>query len=143
MTKRVGNRAGRQTNEKINGKPVVCDKCGRNMNQLRPKKKKVGDLEYTYIKCRRCGAVFVAAVTDPPLRESIASYQALQTAIRNAEQELKKLRADKATPREIITAKEKAVEMAIRDARKTLDMNIKRNRELRERYPLDTRGARL
>lgn len=143
MTKRVGNRAGRQTNEKINGKPVVCDKCGRNMNQLRPKKKKIGDLEYTYIKCRRCGAVFVAAVTDPPLRESIASYQALQTAIRNAEQELKKLRADKATPREIITAKEKAVEMAIRDARKTLDMNIKRNRELRERYPLDTRGARL
>ena len=143
MTKRVGNRAGRQTNEKVNGKPVVCDKCGRNMNQLRPKKKKVGDLEYTYIKCRRCGAVFVAAVTDPPLRESIASYQALQTAIRNAEQELKKLRADKATPREIITAKEKAVEMAIRDARKTLDMNIKRNRELRERYPLDTRGARL
>ena len=143
MTKRVGNMAGRQTNEKINGKPVVCDKCGRNMNQLRPKKKKIGDLEYTYIKCRRCGAVFVAAVTDPPLRESIASYQALQTAIRNAEQELKKLRADKATPREIITAKEKAVEMAIRDARKTLDMNIKRNRELRERYPLDTRGARL
>ena len=143
MTKRVGNRAGRQTNEKINGKPVVCDKCGRNMNQLRPKKKKIGDLEYTYIKCRRCGAVFVAAVTDPPLRESIASYQALQTAIRNAEQELKKLRADKATPREIITAKEKAVEMAIRDARKTLDMNTTRNRELRERYPLDTRGARL
>ena len=143
MTKRVGNRAGRQTNEKINGKPVVCDKCGRNMNQLRPKKKKIGDLEYTYIKCRRCGAVFVAAVTNPPLRKSIASYQALQTAIRNAEQELKKLRADKATPREIITAKEKAVEMAIRDARKTLDMNIKRNRKLRERYPLDTRGARL
>lgn len=143
MTKRVGNRAGRQTNEKINGKPVVCDKCGRNMNQLRPKKKKVGDLEYTYIKCRRCGAVFVAAVTDPPLRESIASYQALQTAIRNAEQELKKLRADKATPREVITAKEKAVEMAIRDARKTLDINIKRNRELRERYPLETKGARL
>ena len=143
MTKRVGNRAGRQTNEKINGKPVVCDKCGRNMNQLRPKKKKIGDLEYTYIKCRRCGAVFVAAVTNPALRESIASYQALQTAIRNAEQELKKLRADKATPREIITAKEKAVEMAIRDARKTLDMNIKRNRKLRERYPLDTRGARL
>ena len=143
MTKRVGNRAGRQTNEKINGKPVVCDKCGRNMNQLRPKKKKVGDLEYTYIKCRRCGAVFVSAVTDPPLRESIASYQALQIAIRNAEQELKKLRVDKATPREIITAKEKAVEMAIRDARKTLDINIKRNRELRERYPLDTRGARL
>ncbi len=143
MTKRVGNRAGRQTNEKINGKPVVCDKCGRNMNQLRPKKKKVGDLEYTYIKCRRCGAVFVAAVTDPPLRESIASYQALQTAIRNAEQELKKLRADKATPREVITAKEKAVEMAIRDARKTLDINIKRNRELRERYPLDTKEVRL
>ena len=143
MTKRVGNRAGRQTNEKINGKPVVCDKCGRNMNQLRPKKKKVGDLEYTYIKCRRCGAVFVAAVTNPALRESIASYQALQTAIRNAEQELKKLRADKATPREIITAKEKAVEMAIRDARKTLDMNIKRNRELRERYPLNTKEVRL
>ena len=143
MKKQVGNRNGRQSNAKVNGKPVVCDKCGRNMNQLRPKKKKIGDLEYTYIKCRRCGAVFVAAVTDPPLRESIASYQALQTAIRNAEQELKKLRADKATPREIITAKEKAVEMAIRDARKTLDMNIKRNRELRERYPLDTRGARL
>ena len=56
MKKQIGNRNGRQTNAKVNGKPqVVCNKCDRNMNQLRPKMKKVGDLEYTYIKCRRCG----------------------------------------------------------------------------------------
>ena len=28
--KQVGNRAGRQTNEKIKGRPVICEKCGRN-----------------------------------------------------------------------------------------------------------------
>lgn len=143
MKKQVGNRNGRQSNAKVNGKPVICDKCGRNMNQLRPKSKKVGDLEYTYIKCRRCGAVFVSVVTDPPLREAIASYQALQAAIETAQKEVKKLRADKTVDREIVTAKEKAIETAIRDAQKHKDMNVKRSRELRERYPLETKGARL
>lgn len=143
MKKQVGNRNGRQSNAKVNGKPVVCDKCGRNMNQLRPKSKKVGDLEYTYIKCRRCGAIFVSAVTDPPLREAIASYQALQASIEVAQKEAKKLRADKTVDREIVTAKEKAIEAAIRDAQKHKDMNVKRSRELRERYPLETKGARL
>lgn len=143
MKKQVGNRNGRQTNIKANGKTVACDKCGRNMNQLRPKTKKVGDLEYTYIKCRRCGAVFVSAVTDPKLREHIAGYEALQQAIAAAQKEVKKLRADKTVAREIITAKEKAIETAIRDAQKQKDMNVKRSRELRERYPLETKGARL
>ena len=141
--KQVGNRAGRQTNEKIKGRPVICEKCGRNMNQLRPKNKKIGDLEYTYVKCRRCGAVFVAAVTDSSLREAIGNYYALAIAIRNAQKELIKLRADKTTPREIITAKEKAVEATARAARKQLDMNLKRSHELRERYPLETKGTRL
>lgn len=144
MKKQIGNRNGRQTNAKVNGKPqVVCNKCGRNMNQLRPKMKKVGDLEYTYIKCRRCGAVFVAAVTDPPLREAIANLRALTASIETARTELKKLRADKTVAREIVTAKEKAIEAAIRDAQKHKDMNVKRSRELRERYPLNTKEVRL
>lgn len=143
MKKQIGNRKGKQTNVKVNGKPVVCDKCGRNMNQLRPKTKKVGDLEYTYLKCRRCGAVFVSDVTDPPLREAIDGYLDLKARIETAQNELKKLRPDKTVDRQIISEKEKALEATIRTAQKQKDMNVKRSRELRERYPLETKGARL
>ena len=141
--KKVGNRSGRQTNIKIKGRPAICGKCGRNMNQLRPKTKKVGDLEYTYIKCRRCGAVFVSAVTDSALRAQVESYAQLQAGIAVTQKELTKLRADKARKKELIEAKETIVETMIRNARKLLDMNVKRCRELRERYPLDTNGMKL
>ena len=134
MIKKIGTRTG---------KKIVCVKCGRNMSKLRPKIKKIGNLEYTYIKCRRCGAIFVANVTDPPLRESLAIYESVAASIVVAQNELKKLRADKTVAREIITAKEKALEVVIRDLQKRKDMCVKRSRELRERYPLNTKGVRL
>ena len=40
----------------MNKLKIVCDTCGRNINQPKPKEKKIGALVYLYFKCRRCGA---------------------------------------------------------------------------------------
>lgn len=134
MIKKIGTRTG---------KKVICEKCGRNMSQLRPKTKRIGDLEYIYLKCKKCGAVFVCSVTDPPLREADESYKALQARIQTGEKKLRELRADKTSDRDAIRIAEREIEGMVRESRKLLDMNTKRSRELRERYPLNTKGVRL
>jgi NAD-dependent SIR2 family protein deacetylase len=97
------------------GKPiVVCDKCGRMINNIKPKYKKVGEIEYRYMSCKRCGAVYVAYATDEALRQNIAKYEEYVNSFKDkpmAQEEMQK-------------------------AQLLLKANVERSRELKEKYPL-------
>lgn len=121
---------------------ITCDGCGRNINQPRPKTKKIGDLAYIYLKCRRCGAVYVSSVTDPALRRKVEEYVEASRTISERQLELNRLRKNKPNDKELIKAKEKALEQLIRDAERLHRDNVKRSNELKAKHPLPE-GARL
>lgn len=92
---------------------VRCDKCDGNI-KINLRYKRVGDLEYRYFRCRRCGAVYIISVTDEDLRKEIKRYQ------------------------EIIEKFQKTVippEIS-QEAQLIIQNNAKRSRELKEKYPL-------
>lgn len=95
---------------------VKCDRCGRNL-KIDPRYKRVGDLEYRYFRCRRCGAVYVVSVTDGALRQEIKRYQEIVEGFQTT-----------AIPPEIS-----------QEAQLILKNNVQRSRELKERYPLELR----
>ncbi len=100
------------------GKPIIkCDKCNRIINKAKPKWKKVGDIEYYYLKCPRCKAVYTISATDTALRQDIKRFEEM-------------------------TAKAKAqgrkpTEKEIQEAQELLQANVARNREIKAQYPLE------
>lgn len=93
---------------------VKCDKCGRNI-KINHKYKRVGDLEYRYFSCKRCGAVYVISVTDEALRKEIKKYQKIMEGLQT-----------QIVPPEIS-----------QEAQLILQTNVQRSRELKEKYPLE------
>lgn len=126
----------------MNKLKIVCDGCGRNINQPKPKTKKIGALVYTYLKCRRCGAIYICAVTDPALRRSIREYGEAAATIAERQLELTRLRKSKPNERDTIREKEKALETMIRDAERLHRDNVKRSNGLRAKHPIPE-GVRL
>ncbi|MCM1217535.1 MAG: hypothetical protein NC331_13980 [Lachnospiraceae bacterium] len=91
-----------------------CDGCSRNI-KITPRYKRVGDLEYRYFSCRRCGAVYIVSVTDETLRQEVKRYQGIMERFQTA-----------AIPPEIS-----------QEAQLVLKNNVQRSRELKEKYPLE------
>ena len=100
------------------GKPVVtCDKCGRIISNIKPKTRKQGEIEYYYLKCRRCGGVFVISATDEALRQDIKRFEEMT----------------KKTEGRLSTEKE------TQEAQALLKANVARSREIKEQHPLKLR----
>lgn len=100
------------------GKPIIkCDKCQRIINRAKPKWKKVGDIEYYYLKCWHCKAVYVVSATDTALRQDIKRFVKMQEWQRSAP--------------------EKQTEGQLQEAQELLRANVARNREIKEQYPLE------
>lgn len=121
---------------------VVCDACGRNINQPKPKEKKIGALVYLYIKCRRCGSVYLCSVTDPALRKSIRDYSEASATIAERQLELNRLKKYRPDDKALIREKEKALETLTEDAQRLHRDNVKRSNELKAKHPLPE-GVRL
>lgn len=104
---------------KKKGEPVIkCNECGRIISNVKPKWKKAGDIEYYYLQCARCGAVYIISATDTGLREDIKRFKEIVMTARDRE----------------LTEKE------MKEAQELLQANVARNREIKERYPLGITG---
>ena len=90
---------------------AICDKCGKN-TKINHKYKRVGELEYRYFRCKRCGEVYVISVTDEELRKEIKKYQKIMEETKVTKPEISQ------------------------EAKMILEKNIKRSRELKEKHPL-------
>ena len=93
---------------------IKCDKCGARVNEVRPEQIRNGDIEHTYFRCPECGAVYPVAATDAALRKDIAGYSRMRQMIRM----------------------KPVTEKFIRNAEALKQRNLKRTRELMERFPL-------
>ena len=93
---------------------IKCDKCGALVNEVRSEQIRNGDIEHTYFRCPECGAVYPVAATDAALRKDIAGYSRMRQMIR-----MKPM-----------------TEKFIRNAEALKQRNLKRTRELMERFPL-------
>lgn len=91
---------------------VRCNTCGRNI-RINHRYKRVGELEYRYFGCKRCGSVYVISVTDEFLRHEIKRYQKLLEGLQTVPPEISQ------------------------EAQLILQNNVERSRELKERYPLE------
>lgn len=101
---------------KKKGKPIIkCDKCGRIINKAKPKWKKVGDIEYYYLKCPRCKAVYTISATDTALRQDIKRFEEMTAQAQGR----------------------KPTEKEIQEAQELLQANVARNREIKAQYPLE------
>lgn len=97
------------------GKPIIkCDKCKRIINKAKPKWKKVGDIEYYYLKCPYCKAIYTISATDTALRQEIKRYKEIM---------------EKAQGR-FLTEKE------LQETQELLRANVARNKEIKAQYPL-------
>ena len=90
---------------------VTCNKCGAEV-VFQPLYRREGDLELTFLRCPECGAEYLSAVTDTPLRKSIEEYKQMLQHIRTG----------------------KATEMEILDAQGCLAENLRRSKTLRDEY---------
>lgn len=93
---------------------VVCDAC-RSSFCPKPEKARDGELEFTFFRCPNCRKTFLFAVTDAQLRKRIAEYETL---------------ARKGRQRRLS-------EKEIRHARKLLENNAQRSRQLRLEHPVE------
>lgn len=101
---------------KKKGKPVIkCNECGRIINSAKPKRKKAGDIEYYYLQCIRCRAVYTISATDTALRKDIEL--------------LKKMTAD--------AQGRKQTEKELQEMQQLLQANVARNREIKAQFPLE------
>ncbi len=101
---------------KKKGGPVIkCNECGRIINNAKPKQKKAGDIEYLYLQCARCRAVYTISATDTGLREDIRRFKEM-----------------------VMTARDrKLTEKEMKEAQELLQANMARNREIKAQYPLE------
>lgn len=98
--------------------PVIkCNKCRRLMGRAEPKWTKAGDIEYYYLQCPYCKAVYVISATDTALRQDIKRFKDM-TAKSQGRQPTKK---------------------EIQEAQELLRANVARNREIKAQYPLETK----
>ena len=101
---------------KKKGKPIIkCNKCCRIINKAKPKWKKVSDIEYYYLKCPHCKAVYIISATDKALRHDIKQLEKMMA----------KTQGRQSTEKELEKIKE------------LLNANIARNREIKEQYHLE------
>lgn len=101
---------------KKKGKPVIkCNECGRIINNAKPKQKKTGDIEYLYLQCARCKEVYIISATDTELREDIKRFKETVMAARDR----------------------KLTEKEMKEAQELLQANVARNREIKEKFPLE------
>lgn len=101
---------------KKKGKPVIkCNECGRIINNAKPKQKKVGDIEYLYLQCARCKAVYTISATDTALRQDIKRFEEMTAKAQGRKQ----------------------TEKELQEAQKLLQANVARNREIKEQFPLE------
>ena len=93
---------------------VACDACRCSFT---PKLEKTrdGELEFTYFRCPECRKTFLFAVTDAQLRKRIAEYEALARKGR----------------------RRRLSEKEIQYARKLLESNAQRSRQLRLEHPVE------
>lgn len=98
------------------GKPIIkCDKCQKIIGKAKPKWKKVGDIEYYYLKCPRCKAIYTISATDTALRQDIKRFIKIQEW----------QQAGKATDKDR------------QEAQELLRANVARSREIKAQYPLE------
>lgn len=96
---------------------VICDKCKRNI-KINLKTKKKGEIEYKYFCCKRCGTVYVSSATDAELRKDIEKYQSILAEYQG-----------KDIPQEVRW-----------QAQELLKSNVKRSKELKEKYPFELKA---
>lgn len=97
------------------GKPIVkCNKCRRIIGKVKPKWKKVGDIEYNYLKCAHCKAIYTISATDTALRQDIKRYKEI-----------------------IAKARTQPTEKELQEAQELLRANVARSREIKAQYPLE------
>lgn len=105
---------------KKKGKPIIkCDKCSRIINKAKPKWKKVGDIEYYYMKCTHCKAVYTISATDTVLRQDIKRFKEMTA----------KAQAHGRKP----------TEKEIQEAQELLQANVARSREIKAQFPLEVK----
>ena len=93
---------------------VYCEACNKPFSpELETARD--GELEFTYFRCPECRKTFLFAVTDTELRRRIAEYDAL---------------ARKGRQRRLS-------EKEIQYARKLLESNAQRSRQLRLEHPVE------
>lgn len=61
---------------------VLCNECNRPFN-VSIKKARNGDLEATYMRCKKCGAIYVIMVTDFDIRKRIASRESDKSVVKH------------------------------------------------------------
>lgn len=93
---------------------VVCD-AYRGSFYPKLEKTRDGELEFTFFRCPNCRKTFLFAVTDAQLRKRIAEYEALARKGR----------------------RRRLSEKEIRQARKLLESNAQRSRQLRLEHPVE------
>ena len=91
---------------------IVCDSC-KNTVGLSPALIRDGEMEYTFLRCGSCGAVYPLSVTDAALRSDISRYAKWRKMIADGNVSVRFIR---------ITAELKR-------------KNMERERELAEEYP--------
>lgn len=103
---------------KKKGKPVIkCNECGRIINNAKPKRKKAGDIEYLYLQCARCRAVYTISATDTALRQDIERFKEMTAKTQSQGR--------------------KQTEKELQEAQELLQANVARNREIKAQYPLE------
>ena len=93
---------------------IVCDACNNSFSPTLEKARD-GELEFTFFRCPNCKKTFLFAVTDAQLRKRIAEYEALARKGR----------------------RRRLSEKEIRQARKLLESNAQRSRQLRLEHPVE------
>ena len=91
---------------------IVCDQC-KNTLSASPALIRDGEMEFTFLRCESCGAVYLLSVTDEALRTDILRY---------------------ARRRKTIAAGHVSARF-IRNAEALKQRNIERTRELMAQYP--------
>lgn len=101
------------------GKPIIkCDKCNRIINNAKPKWKKAGDIEYYYLKCQYCKAIYTISATDTALRQKIKQYEEIMSTARGR----------------LLTEKE------LQEAQELLRANVARSKEIKAQHPLEIKS---
>ena len=92
-------------NKRITRPVIICDKCRKIINQVKPTWKKAGDIEYYYLKCNHCDEIYTVSATDTALRRDIKRYKEMahnkQPAEKESQELLELLKANLARSREI------------------------------------------
>lgn len=103
--------------KKVRPKLVICGKCDRLSVRTKPKWKKVGDIEYYYLKCAHCKKIYTISASDTALRKNIERFKKMLTKEMGRQPQEKEMQ----------------------EAKKLLQANEARSREIMKQYPLETK----